>query len=54
VRLLIAAKARLATACDGCPPLIMAACTAAVAERRGAAVEMIKMLLDAGADVMQR
>jgi hypothetical protein len=54
VRILIAAKARLATACDGCPPLIMAACTAAVRERRGPAAEIIQLLLGAGADVLQR
>ncbi|GBG00204.1 hypothetical protein Rsub_12985 [Raphidocelis subcapitata] len=53
-RALIAAKARLATACDGCPPLVMAVCTAAVEGRRAAALELVQLLLGAGADVLQR
>lgn len=53
-RVLIGAKAKLATACDGCPPLVMAVCTAAVAGRAGAALELVKLLLEAGADVLQR
>lgn len=54
VELLIQAKSKLSVACDGCPPVIMAVCTAAVAERRGAALEMVKLLLDGGADILQR
>jgi len=54
LKLLIHAKARIATACDGCPPLIMAVCWAALAARKAVAVEMVQLLLDAGADVMQR
>ncbi len=44
----------MATACDGCPPLIMAVCIAALAEKRAAALALVQLLLQAGADVLQR
>ncbi|KIY91408.1 hypothetical protein MNEG_16556 [Monoraphidium neglectum] len=54
VEVLLQAKVRTATACDGCPPLIMAVCGAAVPARRGAALRIVELLLAAGADVLQR
>lgn len=53
-RCLIEAGADVQAECDGCPALILAVCTAALAGRGAAALQLVQMLLEAGADPMQR
>lgn len=40
--------------CDGCPCLHMATCIGALPEREAAALQLVKLLLEAGADSIQR
>lgn len=40
--------------CDGCPALLLAVSTAVLPGRAAAALELVQLLLEAGADTMQR
>ncbi|KAF6259471.1 Arginase/deacetylase [Scenedesmus sp. NREL 46B-D3] len=53
-QLLVQAQASVCVDCDGCPCLHMATCTGALPEREAAALQLVKMLLEAGADSIQR
>ncbi len=52
--LLLRAGSSVASPCDGCPPLVMAVCIATLQHRQVAAVQLARLLLDAGADPYQR
>jgi hypothetical protein len=51
---LVEAQADVQADCDGCPALILAICTAVLPGREAAVGELVQLLLDAGADPMQR
>ncbi|WIA10571.1 hypothetical protein OEZ85_010758 [Tetradesmus obliquus] len=53
-QLLVQAQASVSVDCDGCPPLHMATCTGALPGREDAALQLAKLLLEAGADSIQR
>jgi hypothetical protein len=53
-RALVEAEADVAADCDGCPALVVAICTALLPGREAAAAQLVQLLLDAGADPMQR
>lgn len=53
-RCLVEGGADVAAECDGCPPLILAVCTAALPGRQAAALALVQLLQQAGADPMQR
>jgi hypothetical protein len=53
-RCLVEAGADVQAECDGCPSLILAVCTAALPGRQAAVLELVQLLLEAGADPMQR
>lgn len=50
VRLLLRAGCSTSAGCDGCPPLIMAVCTATHAHKAAAALQIVEVLLQSGAD----
>lgn len=54
VRCLVEAGADVQAECDGCPSLILAVCTAVLPGRQAAVLELVQLLLEAGADPMQR
>jgi len=53
-RCLVEGGADVAAECDGCPSLILAVCTAALPGRQAAALALVQLLQQAGADPMQR
>lgn len=53
-RLLIAAQADVSVDCDGCPCLHLATCTGALAACESTALQLVSLLLEAGADPIQR
>jgi ankyrin repeat protein len=53
-QLLIQAQASVSADCDGCPCLHMATCTGALPGREAAALQLVQLLLEAGADSIQR
>lgn len=53
-RCLMEAGADVQAECDGCPALILAVSTAVLPGREAAVLELVQLLLGAGADAMQR
>jgi hypothetical protein len=53
-RCLVEAGADVQADCDGCPALLLAVSTAVLPGRAAAALELVQLLLEAGADTMQR
>jgi hypothetical protein len=53
-RCLVEAGADVQAECDGCPALILAVSTAVLPGREAAVLELVQLLLGAGADAMQR
>jgi hypothetical protein len=52
--LLIESQASVSADCDGCPCLHLAVCNGALPGREGVALQLVQLLLAAGADPMQR
>lgn len=53
-RCLVEAGADVQAECDGCPAIILAVSTALLPGRDATALELVQLLLGAGADPMQR
>lgn len=53
-RCLVEAGADVQAECDGCPALILAVSSAVLPGREAAVLELVQLLLGAGADAMQR